>query len=129
MALSALLIKSGQNAVTTSLEEELEAWLSDDEVGELLLLDLLARGNVYSHPERPIVWLALEISATINTNDVTRARQRADLLHKAGYPTLAIAGGKTCSHDAEALAQQSKVVIVQDGGEMTGWDEALATVL
>jgi hypothetical protein len=111
-----------------SLEEELETRLSDDEIVELLLLDLLARGNLKSHPERPTIWLALEISATINTNDVTRARQRADLLNKAGYPTLAIAGGKACSRDAAELAQQTKVVIVQDGGEMSGWDAALATI-
>ncbi len=111
-----------------SLEEELETRLSDDEVVELLLLDLLARGNLKNHPERPTIWLALEISATINTNDVTRARQRADLLKKADYPTLAVAGGKACSRDAAELAQQTKVVIVQDGGEMSGWDAALATI-
>jgi tetrahydromethanopterin S-methyltransferase subunit G len=96
---------------------------------KLLQLDLLARGRVEDHPDQPEVWLAMEISAIINTNDVIRVRQRADILLQAGYPTIAIAAGEECSRDAAELAWQTNVVIMQDGGEMTGWDAALANVL
>ncbi len=112
-----------------TLEDEIEARLSEDAFIELQLLDILAQGKVRHHPDRPDVWLAIEISATVNTNDVTRARKRADLLCQAGYPTIAVAGGEECSRDAATLAQQHKVVLVQDGGQMTGWDVALEQAL
>ncbi len=96
---------------------------------ELLNLDILAKGKVDEHPDHPEVWLAIEISTTVKNNDVTRARKRADLLCQAGYPTIAVAGGKDCSRDAATLAQQHNVVLVQDGGQMTGWDVALEQAL
>lgn len=102
--------------------------ISDEAYNELLRLDLLAKGKVKHHPDRPEVWLAIEISTMVNVEDVTRARQRADLLCQAGYPTLAVAWGEECSHAAADLAQQTKVIVMQDGGTMTGWNEALATI-
>jgi len=111
-----------------SLEDELETHLSDEAFEQLLNLDLLAKGKVKNHPNHPEVWIAIEVSATVRTNDVTRARQRADILCQAGYPTIAVAGGEECSLDAIALAQQTNVVIIQDGGQMTGWDAAFAII-
>ncbi len=102
--------------------------ISEEAYNELLRLDLLAKGKVKHHPDRPEVWLAIEISTMVNVEDVTRARQRADLLCEVGYPTLAVAWGQECSHAAAALAQQAKVIVMQDGGTMTGWDEALAAL-
>jgi hypothetical protein len=111
-----------------TIEEELETRLSDEAFDALLNLDVLATGKVKHHLNRPDVWVAIEISATINTNDVTRARQRADILCQAGYPTIAVAGGEECSLDAIALAQQTNVVIIQDGGQITGWDAAFSII-
>ncbi len=105
--------------------------LEDDEripeeaYNELLRLGLLAKGKIKYHPDRPDVWLAIEISTMVNIEDVTRVRQRADFLCQAGYPTLAVAWGPECSHAATDLAQQTKVVVMQDGGTLSGWDAAL----
>jgi hypothetical protein len=111
-----------------TIEEELETRLTDEAFEALLNLDVLATGKVKHHLNRPNVWVAIEISATINTNDVTRARQRADILCSIGYPTVAVVGGEACALDAITLAQQTNVVVIQDGGTMTGWDEAFALI-
>jgi hypothetical protein len=109
-------------------EDEIEIRVSRDAFIELLNLDVLAKGNVFALPHRPEIWVAIEISSTINTKDVIRARQCADILCQAGYPAIAVTGGEKCSLEATALAQQTNVVVIQEEGQMTGWDEAFAII-
>jgi hypothetical protein len=107
--------------------DTLEERLSPDEVEELFNLDLLIRGRIRGSPGEtgPEVWLAVEISALIDTKDVERALQRAILLRKAGYPAIPTVAGRNISPVAETVARREGVVIVQDG-RSTLWQEAFA---
>ena len=107
--------------------DTLEERLSPDEVEELFNLDLLIRGRIRGSPGEtgPEVWLAVEISALIDTEDVERALQRAILLRKAGYPAIPTVAGRNISPVAETVARREGVVIVQDG-RSTLWQEAFA---
>jgi hypothetical protein len=107
------------------VREVLEAHLSEDEVEDVMRLDVLARGRVRRAPESPPVWLAVEVSAVIDQNDVERARRRAALLRRAGYRAIPVVAGEQWTEGAEAAAAEAPLVVLQDG-RSTGWDEALA---
>jgi hypothetical protein len=107
------------------VREVLEAHLSEDEVEDVMRLDVLARGQVRRAPESPPVWLAVEVSAVIDQNDVERARRRAALLRRAGYRAIPVVAGEQWTQGAEAAAAEAPLVVLQDG-RSTGWDEALA---
>ncbi|RMD59321.1 hypothetical protein D6833_11600, partial [Candidatus Parcubacteria bacterium] len=57
--------------------------------------------------------------------DVSRARQRADLLERAGYRVIPVAAGQDMTRGAEEEARKQKVVVMQDGRAL-GWEEAVA---
>ncbi len=57
-----------------------------------------------------------------------RARRRANLLGKAGYPTLAaVAGGQTDDR-VLTMAQKEDVLVLRDGSQLF-WQEALQRAL
>ena len=109
------------------VREVLEAHLSEDEVEDVMRLDVLARGRMRRAPESPPVWLAVEVSAVIDRNDVERARRRAALLRRAGYRAIPVVAGEQLTEGAEAAAADAPLVVLQDG-RSTGWDEALAVL-
>ena len=49
-----------------TLEDALETHLSPDEFKDVLLLDLLLRGQPRYHPQAPEVWLAVEVSSVVD---------------------------------------------------------------
>ena len=57
----------------TALEEELEERLSDDELHDALLIDLVVRGRLKGGPQSPEVYLAVEVSSVVDREDVSRA--------------------------------------------------------
>ncbi|MGC8779758.1 MAG: hypothetical protein ACP5UQ_02740, partial [Anaerolineae bacterium] len=79
-------------------------------------------------PQEPEVWLAIEVSAVVDRNDVERARRRAVLLRKAGMAAIPVAAGEEITDGARQLARGENVVLLQDGQRLF-WDEALADVL
>ncbi len=107
--------------------DTLEERLTPDEVDELFNLDLLIRGRARGDREEtgPEIWLAVEVSALIDTEDVERAIQRAILLRKAGYSAIPAVAGRNISPVAERVARREGVAIVQDGRSAL-WLEALA---
>ncbi|HWP45722.1 MAG TPA: hypothetical protein VNM22_01050 [Candidatus Limnocylindrales bacterium] len=119
-----LLLKRVQVVMPQTLEEVLEAHLSPEAFKELLLLDLLINGQPRYHPDIPEVWLAVEISAVVDQQDVTRARQRALLLRQAGYRVIPVVAGERTTLGAEDEARFHKVAILQDGRTYL-WEEAL----
>ena len=48
----------------TALEEQLEERLSDDELHDALLIDLVVRGRLRREPQSPEVYLAVEVSSS-----------------------------------------------------------------
>jgi len=110
------------------IEPELENHLSDEELSDASLLDLLVRGRPHPQLDVPELWLAVEVSKVVDKNDVERARRRAMLLRKAGFTTIPVAAGKDSTVGAEALARESHVLLVQNGRQQF-WDTALADAL
>jgi len=108
---------------THSLEDRLESELSPGEFNDLLLLDLLVKGRL-RHAEDREVWLAVEISATVDRTDVERAARRARLLRKAGYQAIPVAAGEKTTLGAEEAARLEKVALMRDG-VISFWEEAL----
>ena len=111
-----------------TLEDRLETQLVDEEFEDLLRLDLLLTGLLRHHPDRPQIWLAVEVSSVVDRENIVRARRRADLLHKAGYPTVPIAAGEEATLGAETEARVQKVALIQDG-RTSLWHEALSASL
>jgi hypothetical protein len=107
-----------------TLEDRLEVHLSEEEFKDVLLLDLLVSGRPRHHPDIPEVWLAIEVSAVIDQEDVDRARRRAELLSRAGYQAIPAVAGKQATLGAESEARTHKVVLLQDG-RIFLWEEAL----
>lgn len=107
------------------LVDRVESQLSPDEVNELLLTDLVVRGRVARLPERPEVWLAVEISVVVDHQNVARAVRRAELLRRAGLPALPVVVGAGATLGAESEAGARGVAMLRDG---TGrfWNEAIA---
>jgi len=97
-------------------------------VDELLALDVLLRGRARLVEGRPEVWLALEVSATVDRGDVERAVRRAQLLTKAGLRTAPAVAGESITEGAQELAAQQQVLVLQNG-RRSNWPQALGSVL
>ncbi len=103
---------------------DLETSLTDKEIDDLAPLDLLLRGRVRQMANRPEVWLAMEISYTVDQGDVKRAIRRTRLLRKAGLRTVAVVAGEHATEGAIELAARQRVFLLQDGRRLN-WNEAL----
>ena len=122
-------ILRGVRAVAVQeLEADLEQHLSGWEVEDLNLLDVLLRGKPRQPADAPEVWLALEVSAVVDRNDVERAQRRAALLRKAGYRAIHAVAGEETTMGGEDMARDGNVLLIRDGKRQF-WDEALAQVL
>jgi len=110
------------------LLDTLEARLTPEEVDEVLNLDLLVVGRPRrpgAMPEEREVWLAVEISATVDTEDIERAVERATMLRKAGYAAIPAVAGREVTSVAEEVAYGQGVLLIRDG-RADFWEQALA---
>ncbi|GAB4577886.1 MAG: hypothetical protein Fur0022_06180 [Anaerolineales bacterium] len=105
------------------LEDELEARLSEEDYAEILLADLLVRGQPRLS-KVPELWLVLEVSATTDRQDVERAIHRAEVLRKAGYTAIPAVAGEKATEGAQDLASEKNVVINLKG-QLIFWDLAV----
>ncbi|MFO1431387.1 MAG: hypothetical protein U1F76_14795 [Candidatus Competibacteraceae bacterium] len=112
-----------------TLEDQLATRLSLEEFGELLLLDILLTGQSRRNSENPEVWLAVEVSAVIDREDVVHGRRQADLLRKAGYPAIPVAAGEEVTPGAREEARIQGVALVLEDESRLLWDEALSASL
>jgi DNA repair exonuclease SbcCD ATPase subunit len=110
-----------------SLEERLEVSLSEEEYLEASLLDLIVKGKPRQRPDIAEVLLAVEISVVIYPKEVERVQRRASLLRKAGYFAVPVVAGEQITDEAEDAARLHKVAMLQDGGKVSLWEEALYT--
>lgn len=96
--------------------------LSITEVKDLSRADLILKGQLRFADQRE-VYLVMEVAATLDVNDVTRASRRADLLSRAGFPCIPVVGGEKMAPAVEDSARELDVAIALDGGLM-GWEAA-----
>jgi len=96
--------------------------LSFTEVKDLSRADLILQGQLRFADQR-VVYLVMEVAATLDVNDVTRASRRADLLSRAGFPCIPVVGGEKMAAAVEDSARELNVAIALDGGLM-GWEAA-----
>jgi len=109
------IMKKVQRVDISSIEENLEMSLSREEFRDLILLDLLVKGKMRSIEGEPEVWLAVEVSSTIDENDVERAVRRANFLKKAGFKALPAVAGENIKDTALNLLKIYKAILVKDG--------------
>jgi hypothetical protein len=79
------------------------------------LADILIRGRARDYPKSPELWLAVEVSATIDRHDVERAERRAALLRKLDYRAVAVVTGEKITEGGTALAEANRVLLLQNG--------------
>jgi len=96
--------------------------LSITEVKDLSRADLILQGQLRFADQRE-VYLVMEVAATLDVNDVTRASRTADLLSRAGFPCIPVVGGEKMAPAVEDTARELDVAIALDGG-LTGWEAA-----
>ncbi|RMG48409.1 MAG: hypothetical protein D6723_15185, partial [Acidobacteria bacterium] len=109
-----------------TLREALEARLSESEVEEVMRVDVLLRGQMRRRPDRPEVWVVMEVSAVIDRTDVERARRRAALLQQAGYRAIAAVAGERLTEGAEQRIGEAPIIVLLDG-RAHGWERVLET--
>ena len=98
----------------STIDEALEATLASGEFRDVFRLDLLATGQLRESPDRPEVWLAIEISSVVDSNDVDRAWRRAGLIRRVEPLVLPIAAGDRVTLGAETAARDQNVVLMTD---------------
>ncbi len=74
-------------------------------------LDLLVQGRDAAGGDGTLLLIAVELSHTINVEDIDRASERAMTLRRAGYAARALAGGYRVAPDAEKRAAADGVII------------------
>ena len=109
----------------STIDEALEATLASGEFRDVFRLDLLATGQLRASPDRPEVWLAIEISSVVDSNDVDRAWRRAGLIRRVTPLVLPVAAGDRVTSGAETAARDQHVVLMTDG-QVQFWDAAVA---
>lgn len=85
--------------------------ISEVEFNNLDWLDGIVRGRDTREAGAPETLLALEVSLTIDLEDVERASTRAAILRKAGYRAFGAVGGETITPRAAAMAEREDVLV------------------
>ena len=109
----------------STIDEALETTLTSGEFRDVFRLDLLATGQLRESPGVPEVWLAIEISSVVDSNDVDRAWRRAGLIRRVGPFVLPVAAGERATAGAETAARNQNVVLMTDG-QAQFWDVAVS---
>ena len=85
--------------------------ITEDESDELLLLDLIVSGTRTGTRER--VYAGIEVSITVNDDDVNRAADRAEMLRKVtGGPVMAAVIAARVDEPQRELAARREVAVV-----------------
>ncbi len=101
---------------------ELAAFEAADDAGEITEaealavrnLDLIVTGRRGRGADSREVMFAVEVSSTIDNDDVTRAADRAAILSRLGYPAEAVAAGNAASEPVTRLAAERGVFLLID---------------
>jgi hypothetical protein len=119
------LVRHMRLVTPQTLEDTVEEHVTPEEFDELLRLDMLVAGRPRRVPFDGEVWLAVEISSAIDPHDISRARQRAMILRRAGVPAIPVVAGERLTADAAELANDERALVLL-GGRAQYWEKALA---
>jgi hypothetical protein len=122
------LLRRVQPVDVGRLAEALRERLAEEELAEVLLADLILTGRLPSPGGPPAIWVVMEVSATVDRDDVERARRRAAVLRQARYPAVAVAAGAGVTAGARQAARDAGVALLLDG-RIDGWQAALDRTL
>lgn len=89
-----------------------ESDLSEEELDDLYLLDLIVIGQRGRGPDARPVRYGIEISYTIDQGDVMRAARRTELLRRAGIDATAAVAGRSISPRIRELAHENGVEVL-----------------
>ena len=103
---------SSQQLVDLLDQGEAAGRLTPEERRDVLLADLVIHGR--RRADGTDVYVVVEVSASLDRDDVERAARRAELLDRLG-PALAAVAGARITPEAEALADTRGVWRVLDG--------------
>jgi hypothetical protein len=97
---------------------------SPDEFDDLRVLDLIVTGRPRLPGNVPgEVRLAVEVLTVIDTGETERARRRAGLLQKAGFPAVPVVAGEVAVPEVEVEARTHHAVLQDSSSSF--WEEAL----
>ena len=88
--------------------------LSQRDIEQLAALDFLVRARRGPGADAPDVYVALEVSLTVDGRDVQRVADRAAILRRAGLDAEAFAGSRVVTAEAAALADAVGVTLLVD---------------
>lgn len=100
--------------LTTLLDDAIDAGvLSAEQAREISLADVIVRGK--RSQDGAEVYLVVEVSWGVGSQDIGRAVQRAALLERVGTPTIPVVAGRRVTVEATRLAQTEQVWQLTDG--------------
>ena len=100
--------------LTALVENAVESGtLSDDQAEDIYEADVVVRGR--RREDGTEVYLVVEVSWGVGTDDVTRAARRAALLAHTGAATIPVVAGRWVTDEAEWLAHEQQVWQLTDG--------------
>jgi hypothetical protein len=106
-----VLTREALNDVLEDAEDEGRLTVEDAE--EVRRADVVAVARDRGTQEE--VWVVMEVSATVGSEDVTRAKRRADILARLDRKAVAVAAGKKVGPHARAKARELGVWVIEDG--------------
>ncbi len=120
------LLKRSRILPKEVLADHLNEVLDETEYKKAILIDVVVKGKLQTAQQTlQEIYLALEVSRTINPDDISRAWERARLISRAGTVTIPVVAGESIRDEVLSLAGDAKVV-VHCGGQIHFWQEVLA---
>ncbi len=111
------ILQNINTATDPLLQETIEGAEKQSAITESQADDILSTDLIFSAARRDngeTIYAAAEISVSLHTQDIERARQRADILTAAGLPAIPAVIGKSASDSAKQMALEQNVQIVPD---------------
>ncbi len=111
------ILQNINTATDPLLQETIEGAEKQSAITESQADDILSTDLIFSAARRDngeTIYAAAEISVSLHTQDIERARQRADILTAAGLPAVPAVIGKSASDSAKQMAIEQNVRIVPD---------------
>ncbi len=91
----------------------------------ILQSDVIVSGRLDEHPERPTIWLVIEVSTIVDRYDVERALDRARTIRQIVPFVIPAVYGPQITAEARRAATDEALVVITDGA-VENWDEAVA---